>query len=101
MYFVKEWNSQKYVEENGSNNDKSTRPRRLKKGDKVLLILPTYHNKLVVQWKGPYEVVVVVNRMDYRVNVEDKVGTYTMMLVEIPNFQAGNISGLETLHVHT
>ena len=32
--------------------DKSTRHRRLKKGDKVLLLLPTCHNKLVLQWKG-------------------------------------------------
>ena len=47
--------------------DKSVRQRRLKKGDKILLILPTTHNKLMLQWKGPYEVVGVVNRMAYRV----------------------------------
>ena len=29
--------------------DKSTRQRRLKKGDKVLLLLPMYDNKLMLQ----------------------------------------------------
>ena len=58
--------------------DKSTRQRRLKKRDKVLLLLPTTHNKLMLQWKGPYEVVEVVNRMDYKVKVDDRVGTYHM-----------------------
>ena len=56
--------------------DKSTRQRRLKKGDKVLLLLPTTHNKLMLQWKGPYEVDEIVNRMDYKVKVDDRVGTY-------------------------
>ena len=37
-------------------------------GDKVLLILPT-DNKLLLQWKGPYDVIqkVVVN--DYRIQI--------------------------------
>ena len=53
--------------------DKSIRQRGLKKGDKVLLLLPTSHNKLMLQWKGPYEVVEVVNRMDYKVKIDDRV----------------------------
>ena len=35
-----------------------------KVGDKVLLLLPTDSNKLVLQWKDPFEVVEVLNRMD-------------------------------------
>ena len=62
--------------------DKSTKQRRLKKGDKVLLLLPTSHNKLMLQWKGPYEVVEVVNRMDYKVRVDDRVGTYHINLLK-------------------
>ena len=62
--------------------DKSTRQRRLKKGDEVLLHLPTSHNKLMLQWKGPYKVVEVVNRMDYRVKVDDRVGTYHINLLK-------------------
>ena len=44
--------------------------------DEVLLLLPTESNKLLLQWKGPYEVVEIVNRMDYRVDVYGVVGTY-------------------------
>ena len=62
--------------------DKSARQRRLEKGDKVLLLLPTCHNKLMLQWKGPYEVTDVVNRMDYKVNVDGKVGTYHINLLK-------------------
>ena len=62
--------------------DKSTRHIGLKKGDKVLLLLPTSHNKLMLQWKGPYKVVEVVNRMDYKVKVDDRVGTYHINLLK-------------------
>ena len=41
-----------------------------------MLLLPTESNKLLLQWKGPYEVVEIVNRMDYKVDVDGVVGTY-------------------------
>ena len=53
--------------------DSSTRERRHKKGDKVILLLPTSHKELMLQWEGTYDVVEVVNRMDYKVKVNDKV----------------------------
>ena len=53
--------------------DNSTYQRWLKKGDKVLLLLPTSHEKLLLQWEGPYYVVEVVNRMDYKVKVNARV----------------------------
>ena len=56
--------------------DKRARSRKFDVGDKVLLLLPTKSNKLLLQWKGPYEVVELVNRMDYRVDVDGVVGTY-------------------------
>ena len=62
--------------------DKSTRQRRLKKGDKVLLLLSTSHNKLILQWKCPYEVIEAVNRMAYRVKIYDRVGTYHINLLK-------------------
>ncbi|XP_037773456.1 uncharacterized protein LOC119569314 [Penaeus monodon] len=37
--------------------DRKARARTLKEGDEVLVLLPTSHNKLTVQWKGPYSVV--------------------------------------------
>ena len=33
-------------------------------------------NKLLLQWKGPYDLVEIFNRMAYRVNVSRVVGTY-------------------------
>ena len=44
--------------------------RKFKVGDKVLLLLPTDSNKLLLQWKDPFE---VLNRMDY---VDGVIGTY-------------------------
>jgi hypothetical protein len=62
--------------------DKSSRPRSLKVGDKVLVLLPTSNNKMMLQCKGPYEVVEVVNKMDYRVKVENRIATYHINLLK-------------------
>ena len=56
--------------------DKRARSCKFDVGDKVWLLLPTESNKLLLQWKGPYEVVEIVNRMDYKVDVDGVVGTY-------------------------
>ena len=63
--------------------DKRARSRKFDVGDKVLLLLPTESNKLLLQWKGPYEVVEIVNRMDYRNDVDDVVGTYHAKMLKI------------------
>ena len=56
--------------------DKRARSRKFDVGDKVLLLLPTKSNKLLLQWKGPYEIVEVINRMDYKVDVNGVVNPY-------------------------
>ena len=56
--------------------DRHARSRKLDVGDKVLLLLPTDRNKLLLQWKSPYELVEVVNRMDYKIDVNGVVSTY-------------------------
>ena len=48
--------------------DRRAKPRSFKVGDKVLLLLPTDSNKLLLQWRGPFVIVEVLNRVDYRVN---------------------------------
>ena len=63
--------------------DKKTRSRRFKIGDRVLVLLPTDSNKLLVQWKGPYEVTEVLNKVDYRVRVGNKIKTYHANLLKI------------------
>ena len=56
--------------------DRRARSRKFDVGDKVLLLLPTDSYKLLLKWKGPYEVVEVVNRMDYKIDVNGVVNTY-------------------------
>ena len=36
--------------------DARTKDRTFKKGDQVLILLPTSENKLLMHWKGPFEV---------------------------------------------
>ena len=50
--------------------DKKARNRQFKVGQKVLVLLPTDSNKLVLQWKTPYVIKEVVNSMDYKVEIE-------------------------------
>ena len=45
-------------------------------GDKVLLLLPTDSNKLLLQWRGPFEIVEVLNHVDYRVKVNGYIHSY-------------------------
>ena len=45
-------------------------------GDKVLLLLPNDSNKLLIQWKGPYQIVEVINRMDYKIDISGVVYPY-------------------------
>jgi hypothetical protein len=43
--------------------DKRARNRVLRVGDKVLLLLPTDNNKMMLQWKGPFQVVEVIKNL--------------------------------------
>ncbi|XP_068235502.1 uncharacterized protein [Palaemon carinicauda] len=45
--------------------DRRCRPRSLQVGDQVLILLPTDSNKLLMQWKGPFNVENIVGRNDY------------------------------------
>jgi transposase InsO family protein len=51
------------------NFDRKTRNRSFVKGDKVLVLLPTDRNKLLMQWKGPYVVLEKVGINDYRLQL--------------------------------
>jgi len=62
--------------------DRKTKVRKFQPGDKVLVLLPTDHNKLLMQWKGPYEVSAVVGINDYKVRVKDKLKVYHANLLK-------------------
>jgi len=43
----------------------------LNQGDKVLILLPTDTHKLLMQWKGPYDVIERIGLADYRVQLDN------------------------------
>ena len=63
--------------------DKRARLRKFDVGDKVLLLLPSESNKVLLQWNGPYEVLEVVNAMNYKINVKGVVNTYPANMLKL------------------
>lgn len=61
--------------------NKHARSRVLSVGMKVLLLLPTKHNKLELAWKGPYTVEEKVNSFDYRIKVGRSIKIYHINLL--------------------
>ena len=62
--------------------DRNAKVRKFKPGDKVLVLLPTDHNKLLMQWKGPYDISEVVGLNDYKVKVKGKTKVYHANLLK-------------------
>lgn len=48
----------------------------MKEGEKVLVLLPTASNKLLMQWRGPYIIVQKVGSVDYKIDVDGKLKTF-------------------------
>jgi len=53
--------------------DVKSKDRKFQPGDKVLLLLPTDGNKLLMHWKGPFEVIEGRNDNNYRIQLPGKV----------------------------
>ncbi|XP_069140237.1 uncharacterized protein [Argopecten irradians] len=62
--------------------NRKARIRELKAGDKVLVLLPTKANKLLMQWRGPFEVIERVGPSDYRINRDGKIKTLHVNLLK-------------------
>lgn len=62
--------------------DRKTKRRSFNLLDKVLILLPTDNNKLLMQWKGPFTVVGKVGISDYRVDVQGKTKTFHANLLK-------------------
>ena len=62
--------------------DRKAKPRRLEVGDRVLILLPTDSNKLLMQWRGPYTVESRVGANDYRVKMGSKTKTYHVNILK-------------------
>ena len=62
--------------------DRKAKPRRLEVGDRVLILLPTDSNKLLMQWRGPYTVESRVGANDCRVKIGSKTKTYHVNMLK-------------------
>ena len=62
--------------------DRNSRNRKFALGDKVLLLLPTSASKLLAEWKGPYEIVRRLNKVDYIVRMDDKERTFHVNMLK-------------------
>jgi len=56
--------------------DRKTKVRTFEKGDEVLVSLPTDSNKLLLQWKGPFEIPERVRGDDYRIQLVGTTKTF-------------------------
>ena len=62
--------------------DRKIKVRKFVPGNEVLVLLLTDHNKLLMQWKGPFEVSAVVGLNDYKVRVKGKDRVYHANLLK-------------------
>ena len=62
---------------------KRARSRKFDVGDKVLLLLPSESNKVLLRWNGPHEGLEAVNVMNYRINVKGVVNTYPANMLKL------------------
>ena len=62
--------------------DLKARPRKLKIGDKVLVLLPEDQNKLLLRWKGPYKVVEKKCDNDYVIDMDGVRKTFHINLLK-------------------
>ncbi|GFR94304.1 zinc finger protein [Elysia marginata] len=62
--------------------DRTAKCRKFSVGEKVLVLLPTDSNIVLMQWKGPFKVVATVVVNDYRINMCGKVKTFHANLLK-------------------
>ena len=51
--------------------DRNARHREFRPGNQVLILLPTSSNKLLAEWRGPYQVVRKISDVNYEVRLTD------------------------------
>ncbi|KAL7631477.1 UNVERIFIED_CONTAM: hypothetical protein RMT77_018226 [Armadillidium vulgare] len=63
--------------------DKRAKRREFKAGDSVLILLPTEHNKLLMQWKGPFPVLEKRNANNYKIATKKGERIYHANLLKL------------------
>ncbi|GFO01446.1 retrovirus-related pol polyprotein from transposon 297 [Plakobranchus ocellatus] len=64
-------------------HERTAKRRKFSVGEKVLVLLPTDSNKLLMQWKGPFEIVATVGINDYPINMGGKQKTFHANLLKV------------------
>lgn len=62
--------------------DRKAKPRRLSVGDKVLLLLPSDANKLILTWKGPFTVLEKRNEVDYVLDLGTRTSLFHINMLK-------------------
>ena len=79
--------AQAELEKNQGRNKKlcnrKAKKRSFQVGDKVLVLLPTDQSKLLMQWKGPFEIKGTKRGNNYQVEVNKKVKTYHTNILKL------------------
>ena len=58
--------------------DKKSKERMLEVGDEVLVLIPSKHSKLKLEWEGPYK----ITSVDYEIEtLEERKKTRCIMLI--------------------
>ena len=83
-------------------HDRNTKPPKIESGDKVLVFLPTDNNRLLLQWKGPYDVLERVARNDYKVRMADKDRVLHAKMIKLyyPRPQPDGSKKVATMLIH-
>ena len=62
--------------------DRKPKPRCLEVGEQVLILLPTDSKKLIMQWRGPYNIEGRVGANDYRIKMGSKTKMYHVNMLK-------------------
>lgn len=75
--------------------NRRSRLRKVKVGQKVLVLLPTKASKLLMHWKGPYEVVDKVSELDYKIKIKGKVKMFHINMLKLYIEREGVVSNIK------
>jgi len=76
-------------------HNRNTKDRIFQAGDEVLVLLRTYSNKLLLQWKGPFKVIERIRGNDYKIQLVGRTKTFhANMLNKYWNREQEDISAM-------
>jgi hypothetical protein len=76
--------------------NKKTRSRFLKCGEQVLVLIPRKKNTLQLAWQGPYKVIEVINKFDYRIEMGNKNRIFHINLLKKYMERNADVTSLKT-----